>query len=297
MYFAGAEPPPLLCVSSSEPPTGTLPPLECREVLGARGPLESSRGERLVALPPCARSGPFEPEPSDPPAAAPTPAPRPRSPVLAKATRAVRWWLFFRTADAALAWPMDAPWEPSRADRRIIRAFRVAIQSVHVEVCLLVEAACWSLHVGLACWFFHRQPELCRPDLQPRSFLYFSPAPPCLHAPSSLRRAPAPGPRTMHAAQAARMASCATYHQAARRRVAVVVCSNGHHIPSLEQVHLQPYVCSSSHPPATPLGCTHLRRSFIATHDIDDGGAPHIPTRERMSVHKIPYGHKALDKL
>ena len=119
MYTPGAERSPPLFASPDAPPACASPRSECRGVLDLHGTLGSSRGERLTAVPPCARSGSPKAEPSDSLAAASMRAPRWRLPVLAKAMRGVRWLFFFWAAGVALAWLVGAPWEPSRAGRRI----------------------------------------------------------------------------------------------------------------------------------------------------------------------------------
>ena len=125
MYIPGAERSLTLFASPDAPPACASPRSECRGVLDVLGTLRSSRGERLTAVPPCARSGSPKAEPGDPHAAASMRAPRWRLSVLAKAMRGVRWLFFFRAAGVALAWLAGTPWEPSRAGRRIFsRAFR-----------------------------------------------------------------------------------------------------------------------------------------------------------------------------
>ena len=131
MYTPGAERSPPLFASPDAPPACASPRSECRGVLDVLGTLRSSRGERLTAVPPCARSGSPKAEPGDPHAAASMRAPRWRLSVLAKAMRGVRWLFFFRAAGVALAWLAGTPWEPSRAGRRIFsRAFRTFLSMI-----------------------------------------------------------------------------------------------------------------------------------------------------------------------
>ena len=70
MYIPGAERSPPLFASPDAPPACASPRSECRGVLDVLGTLRSSRGERLTAVPPCARSGSPKAEPGDPLAAA-----------------------------------------------------------------------------------------------------------------------------------------------------------------------------------------------------------------------------------
>jgi len=182
MYFPGAERSPPLFASPDAPPACASPRSECRGVLDVLGTLRSSRGERLTAVPPCARSGSPKAEPGDPLAAASMRAPRWRLSVLAKAMRGVRWLFFFRAAGVALAWLAGTPWEPSRAGRRIFsRAFSSFFQILGLRGWTGDQAVCRA-HCEWRCVRVHEKGRSSRgspvvplrleyPDIGPRSML------------------------------------------------------------------------------------------------------------------------------